>query len=210
MSGSPAQKRAFPKVRSAWLPRCGSRDRPRCGPAPRASGVRRAKAQGLRTRPGPRRLPARRRRRPGTLAGEGRGSAVAQRPHCHRCSEPAGQTVGQAEAGRGKPGRPRRPDGRGWGEERAAPARGMKDAGRPRGEKEVTECPSRPAPPLTRSADERCHRQPEEDGGRGAAEEGAAEGVRAGRRRCCLGSGLQSPRRRGDDTTAGLRAALPV
>lgn len=34
--------------------------------------------------------------------------------------------------------------------------------------------------------------------------------MRAGRRRCCLGSGLQSPRRRGDDTTAGLRAALPV
>lgn len=34
--------------------------------------------------------------------------------------------------------------------------------------------------------------------------------MRAGRRRRCLGSGLPSPRRRGDDTTAGLRAALPV
>lgn len=84
------------------------------------------------------------------------------------------------------------------------------DPGRPRGGREATKCPSRRAPPLTRSADERCHRQLEEDGGRGAAEEGAAEGVRAGRRRCCLGSGLLGPRRRGDDTTACLRSALPV
>lgn len=110
--------------------------RPRRGPGTAAKLRERAAAtapgtRGLGTRRGPRRLPARRQRRPGTLAGERLGRAIARRPRRHRRSGLAVQTVGQAGAGRGGPGWPNGPGISGgrcarWG------LRG-KDPGRPRG-----------------------------------------------------------------------------
>ncbi|KAL1771348.1 hypothetical protein HispidOSU_008037 [Sigmodon hispidus] len=213
-----AQKRAFPEGPQRQTPPvrgqgpASGAGQPRCGPsssqAPRAGGIHSARPGAFEPRPGPQCLPARQRRKPGTLAGESRGSAVAQRPHRHHCSRARGPNGGAGRGGAGQTGEVPEAE---WPERSGQPLReGIEDAGGPRGEKEATEYPSRLAPPLTRSADERCHRQPEEDGGRGAAEEGATEGVRAGRRRCCFGSGLRSPRRGGDDTTADLRPSLPV
>lgn len=88
--------------------------RPRRGPWPAARLRERAAAtapetRGLGTRSSPRRLPARRRQRPGTLAGESRGPAIARRPRRHRRFGLAVQTAGQAGAGRGEPGRPNGP-----------------------------------------------------------------------------------------------------